>query len=294
MLNKWSRNKRQRGQVKPRRMAAALGSSRLAIISLSRHTIPNHKPSPVTPRPHKPLLLRFRTSRRQSLRYLTSLGIASSPESIAWSLSIVEFLKSKGFSDHHFSRLAAVCPAIFTSATDVHRTLAPVFAFLANDLSASPERARDFVLRCPDLLVANVESHLRPTLCFLRNLGLRNVGAPTNLNAHLLNTPLEKLVSKIKFLESMGLSHEEAVGVCVRCPAIFGYSVENNMKPKIDYLVHEMERPIEDVKKFPQYFAFSLENKIKPRHLHLKKRGVQIHLQRMLVWSDEKFYAKWT
>ncbi|XP_074565891.1 transcription termination factor MTEF1, chloroplastic-like [Curcuma longa] len=279
-------------------MAAALGFSRLPIISLSKHTIPNPKPSPVAPHPHKPLLLRFRTSRRQSLQYLTSLGIAcpsaSSLESIAWTLSIVEFLKSKGFSDHHFSRLAAVCPVIFTSATDVYRTLAPVFAFFANDLSATPEQTRDFILRCPDLLVSNVESRLRPTLCFLRNLGLRNVGAPTNLNAHLLNTPVEKLLSKIKFLESMGLSREEAVGACVRCPAIFGYSVENNMKPKIDYLVHEMERPIEEVKKFPQYFAFSLENKIKPRHLHLKKRGIQIRLQRMLVWSDEKFYAKWT
>lgn len=277
-------------------MAGALGFSRLPIISLSKHTIHNPKPSPVTPQPHKPLLLRFRTSRRQNLQYLTSLGIASasSPESIAWTLSIVEFLKSKGFSDHHFSRLAAVCPAIFTSATDVHRTLAPVFAFLANDLSSTPERARDFVLRSPDLLVSNVESRLRPTLCFLRNLGLRNIGAPTNLNAHLLNIPVEKLVSKIRFLESLGLSREEAVGACVRCPAIFGYSVENNMKPKIDYLVHEMERSIEEVKKFPQYFAFSLENKIKPRHLHLKKRGIQIRLQKMLVWSDEKFYAKWT
>lgn len=63
--------------------------------------------------------------------------------------------------------------------------------------------------------------------------------------------------------------------------------------PKFEFLTDVMGRTIEELKGFPQYFAFSLEKRILPRHLHLKERGVRVPLQRMLLWSDQRFYAKW-
>lgn len=69
--------------------------------------------------------------------------------------------------------------------------------------------------------------------------------------------------------------------------------MENNLWPKFVYLVKEMERDLEELNRFPQYFGFSLKERIVPRHLHLKKRGVRIPLNRMLMWADQKFYAKW-
>lgn len=116
---------------------------------------------------------------------------------------------------------------------------------------------------------------------------------PSNLNAHLLNTRVEKLRRKIRFLQSIGFSYEEAANACARVPAIFGYGFESNLLPKFEYLVKEMKRSVEELKGFPQYFGFSLEKRIIPRHLHLKQRNVQIPLNRMLMWGDEKFYAKW-
>ena len=74
---------------------------------------------------------------------------------------------------------------------------------------------------------------------------------------------------------------------CVRLPAMFGYSIDNNLWPKFKYLVDKMERSVEELK-FPQYFGFSLEKRIVPRHLHLKERKVQIPLNIMLLWSDQK------
>ncbi|KAJ0967794.1 hypothetical protein J5N97_024711 [Dioscorea zingiberensis] len=261
----------------------------------SPNTNPNpkiHGPSS----PHPRLLLRFRPSRRQTILYLKTLGIdaaAASPESLDWTLSIVEFLKSKGFDDPHFPRLASFCPRIFSSSTDVHRTLAPVLSFLVSDLSASPDQARELIIRCPELLTSNVDYRLQPTLDFLEGLGIKNLSTPSNLNAHLLNTPVEKLLAKIGFFEGLGFSYEESAGMCARCPAIFGYGVESNLRPKIEYLVYMMRRPLEEVKEFPQYFAFSLKKRIAPRHLHLKERGIRIHLRKMLFYGDEKFYAKW-
>ncbi|XP_022136223.1 transcription termination factor MTEF1, chloroplastic, partial [Momordica charantia] len=149
------------------------------------------------------------------------------------------------------------------------------------------------ILRCPQILCSDAELCLLPTLRFLKQLGIRNLNSPSNLNSHLLNTRVEKLRSKFRFLQDIGLTHEEAARVCARMPAIFGYSVEENLQPKIEYLMKEMEREVEELKGFPQYFAFSLERRIAPRHLHLKQRNVRIPLNRMLLWSDNRFYTKW-
>ncbi|XP_042520672.1 transcription termination factor MTEF1, chloroplastic [Macadamia integrifolia] len=258
---------------------------------------PSTSSSSLTSGRHPPLLLRFRTSYRENLRYLRALGIISnrdvpSSETLQRILSILNFFKSKGFSEPDFRRLYFLCPQLFSPSVDP-TDFAPVFDFLATDVAASPAESCGLILRCPGILLSHVDLCLRRTLLFLRELGLEKLNLPTSLNAHLLNTRVDKLEAKVKFLQSLGFSHEESSRACSRLPAIFGYSIENNMRPKFKYLVIEMERDIQELKEFPQYFAFSLEKRIMPRHLHLKERNVRIPLQRMLLWSDGKFYTKW-
>ncbi|XP_062024059.1 transcription termination factor MTEF1, chloroplastic [Rosa rugosa] len=255
-----------------------------------------------SPHPNaNPHFIKFRTSYRENVRYLKTLRVIRPdtkpnklplPDATDHLLATVNFLKSKGFSDSDFQRLAFLSPNLFSSNFDP-TDVAPIFDFLADDLSASPEQSCGLILRCPDLLFSDVEFCLRPTLHFLKQVGVDKLSTPTNLNAHLLNTRVEKLRGKVRFLRSLGFSYEEAMKVCERLPAIFGYSVEGNLRPKYEYLVEEMERSVEELKKFPQYFGFSLEKKIVPRHLHLKERNVRIALNRMLLWSDQRFYAKW-
>ncbi|KAL3515178.1 hypothetical protein ACH5RR_022080 [Cinchona calisaya] len=260
-----------------------------------------------SPNPHsespspKPLFLNFRTSYRDNLRYLNSIGIINSdtkihrnpsPETLLHILSTVNFLKSKGFSESHFARLAFLIPQVFSPEFNP-ADLQPVFDFLNNELAASEEESCAFILLCPHILQSNVQFCLRPTLCYLRDIGVENLNRPNNLNAHLLNTRVKKLDEKIRFLREIGFSQEESAKICARLPAIFGYSVENNLLPKLEYLVGEMDRSLDELKGFPQYLAFSLEKRIKPRHMHLKRRNVEVPLKRMLMWNDKKFYAKW-
>ncbi|XP_052193054.1 transcription termination factor MTEF1, chloroplastic [Diospyros lotus] len=246
----------------------------------------------------QPRRLRFPTSHRENLRYLKVIGVVApatktqSPESLTQILYTVNFFKSKAFSDHDFPRLAFVCPQLF-SPTFCTSDLQPVFDFLTLDLAASVEQSRGLVLRFPRILFSDVQHCLRPTLVYLSELGLENLQVPTNLNAHLLNTRVHKLEEKIRFLRGVGFSDEESAMICARMPAIFGYSVEHNLRPKFGYLVREMRRGVEELLEFPQYFGFSLEKKIVPRHLHLQERGVRIPLRKMLLWSDQRFYAKW-
>lgn len=246
-------------------------------------------------------VLRFRTSYRKKLTYLRNLGIidtnprttnAPSHETLDQILTIINYLKSKGFSDTDIPKLSSSCPKLFSSSLEP-ADIAPVFSFLTTDVAASTQESCGLVLCCPDILFSNVDYCLRPTLTFLRSIGLEKLNTPTNLNAHLLNTRVSKFETKVKFLMSVGLTYEESIKVCARLPAIFGYSIENNMRPKVEYLVEGMQRSIEELKEFPQYFAFSLRKRIVPRHMHLIQRKVNISLKKMLLCGDEKFYAKW-
>ncbi|KAL7593131.1 hypothetical protein Lser_V15G34584 [Lactuca serriola] len=266
------------------------------LCSSSPHS--SHRPPPP---PHRHL--HFRTSHRENLRYLKSLGIIQpsftkppSPETLSQILSTINYFKSKGFSEPDFPRIAFLSPHLF-SPTFNPTTIDPVFHFLAVDLAASPEESRGLILKCPHILESDPEFCLKPTLEYLKKLGITRLQSPTTLNAHLLDTRVSKMEEKMRFLRGVGFSDEESRRVCGRFPAIFGYGIENNLRPKFKYLVMEMKRNGRDeVNKFPQYFGFSLENRIKPRHLHLKRRNVdvaEVPLNRMLLWSDERFFKKW-
>ncbi|KAL9231631.1 hypothetical protein vseg_006833 [Gypsophila vaccaria] len=263
----------------------------------SRFQISSHRS--ISPPPLSSL--RFHTAYREKLSYLTSIGVVDSNprnpnvpshRSLDQVLDIVNYLKSKGFSETDIPKLGASCPKLFSSGLEPP-DIEPVFSFLARDLAANTKESCGLILCCPDLLFANVEYCLRPTLTFLKAIGLEKLNTPTNLNAHLLNTRIGKLEMKIGFLQSIGFTHEESVKACARLPAIFGYSIENNMQPKVEYLVRGMQRSVDEIKEFPQYFAFSLTRRIVPRYMHLRQRGVHITLKRMLMSCDQKFYTKW-
>ncbi|KAM7253473.1 hypothetical protein ACFE04_021627 [Oxalis oulophora] len=255
--------------------------------------------------PPPPLYIKFKNSDHlHNIRYLKSLNIIDkdvpprklpSPDTVDHILTTINFLKSKNISDSNLPRLAFLCPQLFTTNVDLSE-ISPVFDFLTSELHASTEQSSGLIVNCPNILFSDVDYCLRPTLNYLTTLGLslEKLSAPSKINAHLLNTRVEKLRRHVRFLKKIGLSHEEAKVICVRLPAVFGYSIDNNLLPKFEFLVYEMERSLEELKGFPQYFGFSLRKRIAPRHFHLKERNVnKIKLNRMLLWSDNKFYAKW-
>ncbi|KAL2939427.1 hypothetical protein RDABS01_007831 [Bienertia sinuspersici] len=254
----------------------------------------SHPPPPAT-------VLRFHTLYREKLTYLRNLGIVdSNPKSttvpshktLDQIFTIINYLKSKGFSDTDIPKLSSTCPKLFSSDLEP-ADIGPVFSFLTTDVAASNQESCGLILRCPSLLFSNVEYCLKPTLAFLRSIGLKKLNSPNNLNAHLLNSRVSKLEKKMEFLQTIGFTYEESAEACARLPAIFGYSIELNMMPKVEYLVGGMQRSVDELKEFPQYFAFSLTKRIVPRHLHLKQRSVHLPLKRMLWPGDEKFYAIW-
>ncbi|CAG7874602.1 unnamed protein product [Brassica rapa] len=202
--------------------------------------------------------------------------------------SVLNFLQSKGIYPNDLPRILGMCPKILTS--DIRTELNPVFMFLSSDLHVPDNAFRRVVKKCPRLLISSVEDQLKPALFYLQRLGFKDIDALAYQDPVLLVSSVEHtLIPKLRFLESIGFTRSEAIGMILRCPALFTFSIENNFKPKFDYFMCEIKGKLENLKEFPQYFAFSLEKRIKPRHLESMERGLELPLPLMLKSTDEEF-----
>ncbi|OVA08600.1 Mitochodrial transcription termination factor-related [Macleaya cordata] len=202
--------------------------------------------------------------------------------------SIISFLQSKGIHQKDMGRIFGMCPKILTS--NIKNDLSPVFQFLSRDLNVPNQNFRRAINKCPRFLVSSVRDQLKPALFYLQRLGFKDLEALAYQDSVLLVSNVENtLIPKLEYLKSLGFSKEDAVGMVLRCPGLFTFSVENNFKPKFGYFVEEMEGKLEELKEFPQYFAFSLEKRIKPRHKEIVESGVKVPLALLLKSTDEEF-----
>ncbi|KAL3522771.1 hypothetical protein ACH5RR_015605 [Cinchona calisaya] len=202
--------------------------------------------------------------------------------------SIITFLESKGIQQKDLGRIFGMCPRILTS--DIKTELNPVFNFLYYDLKVPDQDYRKVINKCPRLLISSVRDQLKPALYYLQRLGFHDLHALAYQDPVLLVSNVEKtLIPKLDFLISLGFSRADAVGMVLRCPGLFTFSIENNFKPKFEYFAKEMKGSLEELKEFPQYFTFSLEKRIKPRHREVLHTGRKIPLPLMLKTTDEEF-----
>ncbi|XP_059668771.1 transcription termination factor MTEF1, chloroplastic [Cornus florida] len=202
--------------------------------------------------------------------------------------SIISFLQSKGILQKDMGRIFGMCPKVLTS--EIKTDLNPVFNFLSHDLQVPDQSFRRVINKCPRLLISSVRDQLKPALFYLRRLGFEDLEALAYHDPILLVSSVQKtLIPKLDYLVSLGFSRNDAIGMVLRCPGLFTFSVENNFKPKFEYFAKEMEGGLEELKEFPQYFAFSLEKRIKPRHMEVVQSGAKIALPLMLKSTDEEF-----
>ncbi|XP_008784842.2 transcription termination factor MTEF1, chloroplastic [Phoenix dactylifera] len=203
--------------------------------------------------------------------------------------SIISYLQSKGIHHKDLGRILGMCPKILTAS--IRSDLRPVFQFLSQDLQVPESNCRRVINKCPRLLASSVRDQLKPALIYLQRLGFRDTDALAYQDPILLVSSVEKtMIPKLQYLVGLGLSREEAVGMVLRCPGLFTFSIEKNFKPKYEYFVREMAGTLEDLKEFPQFFAFSLEKRIKPRHQELMEKGImKVPLSVMLKSTDEEF-----
>ncbi|KAL9184169.1 hypothetical protein ACHAXT_002255 [Thalassiosira profunda] len=110
----------------------------------------------------------------------------------------------------------------------------------------------------PATLLLDIENDMMPVVSFLRGIGVRNIG---------------------RFV--------------TRLPPVLGYNVEQDMKPKWDFLKEVCQFDYFEVVRFPAYFSYPLEGVIKMRYEYLRDcKGIPIQLARVddvLRFGDRDF-----
>lgn len=95
------------------------------------------------------------------------------------------------------------------------------------------------------------------------------------------------------YLMTLGLTGKDIAFMVRRFSPLLGYSIEEVLRPKVEFLVNTMERPITDVVEYPRYFSYSLEKKIKPRFWVLRGRNIECSLKDMLGKNDLEFATEY-
>ncbi|GAV81151.1 mTERF domain-containing protein [Cephalotus follicularis] len=225
--------------------------------------------------------------------YLDSLGLDSfslitKHPPIIWAplpdlKSTVDYLTSMTFTARELHRIVSMCPEVISTRLSA---LISIFTFLLREASVNGSDLKRVVNRRPRLLACSVKDQLRPTLYFLRSIGISEV----NKHTYLLSCSVEnKLIPRIDFFEKIGFSRIDSISMFRRFPQLFNYSVERNLEPKLNYFVVEMGRDLKELREFPQYFSFSFRNRIKPRHQFCVEKGVCFPLRVLLMTSHQAF-----
>ncbi|RDY11305.1 Transcription termination factor MTERF6, chloroplastic/mitochondrial, partial [Mucuna pruriens] len=149
--------------------------------------------------------------------------------------------------------------------------------------------------RCPEIFAASINKTLQRKIEFLGGVGVSKTFLPGVIRKYpeLLVSDIDKtILQRIMYLMKLGLSEEDIAYMVRTFSPLLGYSIEGVLRPKIEFLVNSMEKPVRDVVGYPRYFSYSLEKKIKPRFWVLKTRDIKFSLKDMLGKNDEEFAAE--
>ncbi|XP_054792317.1 transcription termination factor MTERF2, chloroplastic-like isoform X1 [Prosopis cineraria] len=152
------------------------------------------------------------------------------------------------------------------------------------------------LVRCPEIFAACPAKTLKRKIEFLHSIGVSEVHLPRVIKKYpelLVSDPDRTMLPRLVYLMKLGLSERDIALMVRSFSPLLGYSIEEVLRPKAEFLVNTMERPVKDVVGYPRYFSYSLEKKIKPRFWVLKGRNIECSLKDMLAKNDEEFAAEY-
>ncbi|CAN8278883.1 unnamed protein product [Cochlearia groenlandica] len=190
------------------------------------------------------------------------------------SMSIVCFLREKGFDEESIDKMLSKCKQLDKSHRDVasenwdylinivgiqqrklpyivsrcpkiltlrlQERLIPMFECLSS-LGRSPREVASAITKFPPLLSHSLEEKLCPLLAFFQALGVpdSHLGKILLFNPRLISYSIDnKLAVIVSFLASLGLDqHGGMIGqVLVKYPFLMGYSVDKRLRPTTEFL----------------------------------------------------------
>lgn len=141
----------------------------------------------------------------------------------------------------------------------------------------------------------STEAYLIRKLDFLRQFGFdlttkSGVRALSFWSAY----SCESLLKKLKLIESLGVSHDDAVAMVKMQPGVLCMSDEH-LKKKIDFVLHTLNVSVKETFNSSCFYTCSFENRIMPRFAivnELRKKGLltkPVPVASVISLSDEAF-----
>lgn len=199
-----------------------------------------------------------------------------------------EFLRSfAGLNDQEIFKIVVVYPNVF-SASRV-RKLFPRIEFLKR-CGLNSEEIFKFLIKAPLFISLSYEENIAFKLVLLVKIGYRYrtkdlamaMGSVTRTSC--LN--MQKVVGL--FL-TYGFSCEDIFSMSKKHPQILQYN-HSSLEKKMEYLIEEMGREIEELLAFPAFLGYQFDDRIKARYESRRKIvGDGMSLNKLLTISSERF-----
>lgn len=205
----------------------------------------------------------------------------------------VEFFRCfAGLSDQQIFKIILVFPNVISASKE--RKLHPRVEFL-KQCGLDSNDIFKFLTKAPLFLALSLEDNLAHKLGVLVKIGYEYrtkelamaVGAMTR-------TSCENMQKVIGLFLDYGLSYADILAMSKKHPQVLQYN-HGSLQEKMEYLIEEMGREVEELLVFPAFLGYKLDGRIKHRYEAKRKtRGENMSLNKLLTVSAERFKNKET
>ena len=238
--------------------------------------------------------------------------VLSRPQLLSYSLSNVRsttayFRKELGLSSDEYASMLRSYPSVLMHSVDTR--LRPTVDFLQNECGGGRDNWTSWkrvVYSYPSIFSYSTERTLSPKLNFLcgndagnvRSLGLSRseLSQVVSKFPPTLWLSEDNLRFKLDFLvESLGLEGSDLRTIIVSYPQVLGLSLQNNLKPKVDFFLDAEESggdsaeirscircglSKDQLREFvlyqPALLAYSLEKRLRPRIARMQEKNISL------------------
>jgi len=147
------------------------------------------------------------------------------------------------------------------------------YSFLCEEVCFNYEEASLVIQMFPSIFSLSLNEG-RQVLAYFRSIGINQADITKICKAFpsLLTLDVESGMKRVvAYLEEIGIKNPGRFVVSI--PAILGFDVETEIRPKFEYLKNNMSLTIFDIIRFPAYFSYPLEYVIMPRNEFLTLCG---------------------
>ena len=203
----------------------------------------------------------------------------------------IKFLRCfADLDDQQIFRIVLLFPAIFTSSRE--RKLRPRIQFL-KECDLDSDEIFKFLSKAAIFLSISFRANLAYKLGFLVKIGYKYRTKELAVAiAASMRISCENMHKMVNLFLDYGFSLEDIYAMSKKHPQILSYN-HAILRKKMEYLVEEMNRDIEELLDFPAYLGYNLEDRIKHRY-EIKKDliGEQLSINRLLAVSNENFTGR--